>query len=219
MTITIEGQAPVNFTLNVNAVEQSWTSPVLPSASRSVTVTQTGGSSSGPVFVGGYFYNGDETAGLALWDGSFSGARMQTWDVDNPDWVNWLTIPNFSLVVLGCATNDSRTSSGGYSSAKFKTHTESIIAKVRAKLPNVPILLMPPNQPVATTDMVEPWANYMTALKQIAAATSYTVLYDMSTRIPYLSPDVYSFLADGVHPTDLGHAALANLAVSALSPK
>lgn len=213
VTITIDGGAPVTYTMSNSLIAQKWTSPALTAGSHTIVVSQ---SVNTPSFCGGYFYNGDETAGYALWDGSHSGARALDYSTTNTDWYNHLTLVNPALMVLGLGTNDSRTSSSGYSSANYKTNMQSIITQARAKVANLPVLLMPPNMPLGT--LIEPWTNYTDKLKELAAENQYTALYDMSTRIPDLTSDPYGFLIDGVHPTPLGHAMLATLATTALSP-
>lgn len=214
VTITIDGGAPTTWTFNNSIVQQSWTSPALAAGSHTIVINQSVGR---PHFCGGMFYNGDETAGVALWDGSHSGWRMQDFDTTWPDWFSHLQFVNPALIVLGCATNDARTTSTGYSAANFGTYTQSIITKARAKIANVPILLLPPYAPV-TSSYVEPWANYIAQLKNVAASNTYCALWDMSARIPYMSPDTFSLLADGVHPTARGHALMSTLATTALSP-
>jgi lysophospholipase L1-like esterase len=214
ISIVIDGGAPLTWTLaTTGAVQQSWTSPALTAGSHTVVITATAG---GPIFSGGYFFNGDEAAGVALWDLSHSGAKMSDY-VTNADWYGFLPGINPALIVLGCLTNDCRTSSGGYSAATYKTNTTSVVAGIRAKLPNAPILFMPPYKPLGT--LIEPWDNYLSALRQVVATTAYSALYDMSARIPDLTTDAYSFLTDGVHPTARGHAMLARLSLAALEPR
>ncbi|QYC54509.1 tail protein [Gordonia phage Samman98] len=216
VTIAIDGGAPTTFTMNTGKHQQYWDSPIMPSGPHTLVITVTAGQ---PSFCGGHFYDGDETAGLSLWDGSHSGARMWHYTASGDsqaEWVKHLSDGiNASLIVLGCATNDSRSSSNGYSSANYKTHTETIISAVRARIPNVPILAMPPYQPLAAT--IEPWASYMGKLAEIAAATPYVAVFDMSKKIPNLTGDPYGFLVDGVHASALGQGMQAELGVSALS--
>jgi lysophospholipase L1-like esterase len=213
VTITIDGGAPITYTMSNALIAQKYTSPALTAGSHTITVTYSVNTTS---FCGGYFYNGDETAGLALWDGSHSGARAVDFSTTNTDWFNHLTLVNPALMVIGLGTNDCRTSSSGYSSATYKTNMQSIITQARAKVANLPVLLMPPNKPLGT--LIEPWTNYTDKLKELAAENSYVAVYDMSTRIPDLTSDPYGFLVDGVHPTALGHAMLAALATTAMSP-
>lgn len=214
VTISIDGAAATTFTLSNAVTSQTWTSPALTTGSHTIVVSQSVGQ---PHFCGGFFYNGDETAGLALWDGSHSGWRMQDFAATYTEWYNHLPFVAPSLMVLGCGTNDARTTSSGYSAAQYGTYCQSIITQARAKVPNLPILLLPPYSPV-TVNFVEPWANYIAQLKSIAGSNAYCALFDMSARIPYLSPDPYSFLIDGIHPTALGHALMSTLATTALSP-
>lgn len=215
VTITIDGGAPATWTLVTSgAIQQTWSSGALAAAAHTIVVSRTAG---GPVFTGGMFYNGDETSGVALWDGSRSGAKTSDFSTANTDWIGCLSTQlTPSLIVLGCATNDCRVSGGGYSAATFQTNTQSIVTAVRAKVASVPILLMPPYMPLGT--LIEPWGNYIAALRAVVSGNSFCALYDMSAEIPDLTSDPYSFLADGVHPTTKGHALLAPVAQLALEP-
>jgi lysophospholipase L1-like esterase len=214
VTITIDGGAPATFTMNTSVADQVWDSPALTSGSHTVVITRTAG---GPSFNGGYFYNGDETAGLAVWDASHTGGKMVDLAVNNVQWLDQLPFANASLLVLTCVTNDCRSSSGGYSAATFKGHAQSVVSLARAKVANLPVLFMPPYEPLGT--LIEPWENYTGALKEIVAATPYTALYDMSLTIPDLTSDPYGFLQDTVHPNDLGYAFLGQMAATAMSPR
>lgn len=213
VTITIDGGAPATFQMNNSLTAQKWVSPALTPGSHTIVVSQ---SVNTPSFCGGYFYNTDETAGLALWDAAHSGAKASDFATANTDWFSHLALVSPSLMVLGVGTNDSRTVSEGYSSATYKTHLQSIITQARAKVPNLPVLLMPPSKPLGA--LIEPWTNYTDKLKELAASNNYVAVYDMSTRIPDLTSDPYGFLIDGVHPTALGHAMLSTLATTAMSP-
>lgn len=209
VTIAIDGGAPV--TLTIDAVAKKWSSGALAPGNHTVVVTRQVGS---PALVGGYFYNGDETTGVRLIDGSHSGATAGLFATAN-DWRNWLTPLGIDLIVIGVITNDSRASSNGYSAATYKGHIESIISQARAAKANVPILLLPTFQPTGET--IEPWSNYINALAQVAAATPYTALYDTSLAIPSLVGDPFGILMDGVHPSTAGHALMRDLSLLAMS--
>lgn len=74
VTIAIDGDASVTFTMNTSVREQAWTSPALTSGEHTVVVT---GAGAGTSFCGGVFFNGDEAAGVSIWDASHSGATMK----------------------------------------------------------------------------------------------------------------------------------------------
>lgn len=218
--VTVDGVVQPTWTLS-NITHNKWSSGPLTAGSHTVIIEPLTGSS-GPVLCGGYFYNGDETAGLSLWDGSRSGARADSFNTGT-DWIAQAAfIGNFSLAVLGWLTNDSRTVSGGYSSANYNTQMRGIIDKLRTSIPNLPILIMTPYEAVDT--LIEPWKNYTNVLKQIAADYSYVSFYDLSVPIPYLGSDPYGLTnaatSDTIHPTNKGAALLATLAAtSAMAPR
>lgn len=215
MSITIDGGTATTFTLSTSVVYQKWTSPALTPGSHTITVS---GASAGGCFLGGMFYNGDETAGLALLDASHSGALALTFATTYPGWFDHVPLFSPTLAVLGCATNDCRTSSGGYSAVNYQTYMQSIITQLRSRTGqgSLPVLLMPPYQPLGT--LIEPWSNYIAALNNLVAANSYTSLFDMSARVPSLASDPYGYLFDTVHPSNLGAASMSALATTALSP-
>lgn len=213
VTITIDGGAPVTWTLDTSKSAQKWTSPALSAGSHTIEVAYNAG---GPSFCGGVFFNGDETAGLSMIDAASSGGRLSHLLETNTKWVEFVPLVSPSLMVITLATNDSRSSSGGYNAATYKTNMLAVIDLVRGQVPNLPILLMPPYKPLGAT--ISPWADYITALREITTERSYVALYDMSASIPDLTNDPYGVLQDGVHPTDNGYAFMATLAEAALSP-
>lgn len=216
VTIAIDGGAPVTFTMNTSVREQAWTSPALTSGEHTVVITGTG---AGTSFCGGVFFDGDETAGVSVWDASHSGATMKLYAETYTNWVEHLQFVAPKLLVMGCLTNDCRSSSSGYSSAQYKTYAQSIITQARAKVPTLPVLFIPPYRPIDTEATIEPWSNYIAKLHELAAENPHCAVYDMSLRIPNLTVDTYGFRADSVHPSSVGMAYMSALATAALTPK
>lgn len=212
-TVSVDGGTAQSLSLSTTAVTK-WSSGALTRGSHTFVVTCTAGAMFND---GGYFYDGDETAGFNFWDGSRSGSTMSYHDT-NDDWKNHLPILAPDLLILGCLTNDARSAAGGYSSANYATYLSSIVTKARTAVPNIPILFMTPY--VALGTLIEPWSNYTAKITSQVAATLNSAFYDMSDAIPDLTSDPYGFLQDGVHPTSRGHALLAQLAgASALTPR
>lgn len=218
VTISIDGGAAVTWTVPVvtGTPQQVWTSPALTSGDHTVTVTCT---SAGTSFCGGVFFDGDETAGLTMWDSSHSGATMKLYAETYVDWASWLTAMTADLLMIGCATNDCQVSTGGYSSAEFKTYAQTLITMAREKMPTLPIVFTPPYKPISTVVTIEPWANYIDKLHELAAENPYCAVFDMGSRIPDLTNDVYGFRADTLHPSSRGMAYMSALGTAALTPK
>lgn len=218
VTITIDGGAPTSWTIPVVAgtPQQVWTSPALTSGDHTIVVTCT---STGTSFCGGAFFDGDETAGVTMWDSSHSGATMKLYAQTYTDWSNWLTHMSADLLMMGCGTNDCQTATGGYSSAEYKGYAQNLIDMARAKIPSLPVLFIPPYKPISTVTTIEPWANYIAKLHELADENPHCAVFDMGLRIPDLTTDTYGFRADTLHPSSRGMAYMAALGTAALTPK
>jgi lysophospholipase L1-like esterase len=220
VTITIDGGAPTTWNVPVVTGDypQSWTSPALDPA-QDHTIVVAGAAGSQTSFCGATFFNGDEAAGVSVIDGAHSGATMKIYAETYPNWVDHLKHITTKGMVVTCLTNDCRTSSSGYSSAQYKTYAQTIINMARAKVPNLPVLFMPPYRLSDSETLIEPWDNYLAKLHELADENTFCAVYDMSQRIPNLTTDTYGLRADGVHPSSAGYAYMAGLATSALTPK
>lgn len=216
VTISVDGGAPVTFTMNTGIREQAYSISGLASGNHTIVITGTG---AGTSFCGSVFYDGDETAGVSLWDASHSGATMKLYAETYTNWAEHLQFVSPKLMMMGCLTNDCRASSSGYSSAQYKVYAQSIITQARSKIPTLPVLFIPPYKPIDTEVLIEPWENYTDKLHELAAENPHCAVFDMSLRIPNLTVDTYGFRADSIHPSSFGMAYMFALAVAALTPK
>jgi lysophospholipase L1-like esterase len=66
----------------------------------------------------------------------------------------------------------------------------------------------------------EPWSHYVAAASAIAADDPAVVLVDHSLRMPPTNaPNTYGlYSSDHIHPSDAGHAMLADELAAALAP-
>ncbi|WP_213572475.1 SGNH/GDSL hydrolase family protein [Rhodococcus sp. USK13] len=216
VTVSVDGGAPVTFTMNTSIREQAYSISGLASGDHTIVITGTG---AGTSFCGSVFYDGDETAGVSIWDASHSGATMKLYAETYTNWVEHLQFVTPKLLLMGCLTNDCRASSNGYSSALYKGYAQSIITQARVKVPSLPVLFIPPYRPIDTETLIEPWDNYIGKLHELAAENAHCAVYDMSLRIPNVTTDTYGFRADSVHPSSVGMAYMSALATAALTPK
>jgi len=218
-TVTIDGGAPITVSTPDSTKVRTWNSGPLTPGEHTIVIRQNGSNTSGPSIAGLWFYNGDETAGFSIIDGSYSGARMADWITGGNKgfWQRFMPFITPSLVVLTCITNDIRVNAGNVTAAQYATATQTLINELRAGWPNIPILLMPPFEPQGGIAHREPWENYMAELARIADENPYVAFYDMSARVE-VNPDTYGVLLDGTHTTAKGSALLANLVREALTP-
>ena len=177
----------------------SWTSPPLPRGAHTVTLTNTSGRT---VLVEGIsVYDGDEAAGVRLWEAGHSG-----WQAE--DYANRPTAPQHGqavahsaphLVVVALGYNDVV---AGFTAAQFRDYLTATIGHLRSPEvgpdPSVLIVGYPPRTDVPTAS----WQAYIRVMAEVAAAQGYAFA-DLSTL-----PD-FGMSADRVHPTAAGHTQLA----------
>lgn len=184
---------------------------------------------SGTIVVENFFeYNGDEAAGIRLWNGG-KGSQQTLDFINAPNWYSSITM-NPDLVVIACMVNNYGGSSyTPISSADTKTQLKSIIASIRAKCatpPSIVLCIEYPRQDSGSSNHIEPWDNYVDIAYEIAAedtaghsGESLIAIFDMRERLGYL-PDTDDLLVgtDLVHPTAAGHQLWADAFARFLMP-
>ncbi|MCF6744847.1 hypothetical protein E9529_11260, partial [Blastococcus sp. KM273128] len=177
----------------------SWTSPPLPRGTHTVTLTNTSGRT---VLVEGIsVYDGDEAAGVRLWEAAHSG-----WQAE--DFAQRPTAPQHGqavaaaaphLVVVALGYNDVV---AGFSAADFREYLTTTIAHLlgpdAGPDPSVLVVGYPPRTDVPASA----WEAYLEAMAGVAAEQGYAFA-DLSGL-----PD-FGMSGDGVHPTATGHAQIA----------
>jgi lysophospholipase L1-like esterase len=168
---------------------------------------------------GAAFYDGDETAGIRVWQGGRSGAKATDF-ATNTGWVNSIQTWNLpDLVVINLGYNDIFASSGARTAAQVKTDLQAIITLVKNRAtalggvtPSI-VLMASFNVTATGSSPVDTWANAVKAIYEIAATDDDVCVFDyqhwfgkdtetsVSTRGGIL-------VADGLHPTDGGAAII-----------
>jgi lysophospholipase L1-like esterase len=215
---TIDGGSPVTFnTSNASAVDGNILHVTMTTGTHTIVV---GWSSGGTVYIDGFIeYNGDETSGINVVRGGFSGSSTTDW-LAQTTWYDSIPPLAPALIALQFGVNDARTSAGNLTSAQFKTNLQTLISGLRAKFTTPPPFLLSMLYQVTGT-MVEPWQNYVTAAAQIAAADAAVVMVDHSKRMPATTAtQTYGlYYGDQVHPVDKGYALIAETLASVLTPR
>jgi lysophospholipase L1-like esterase len=217
--VIVDGGAPISSAQGSGLSVQGTAVTGLTSGTHTIQIVKTGADGSSIPVQGVMFYDGDETKGIRVWDGSKSGTRAEQFAAasgaaGSDAWADMLNVAvTPDLVVMAWLTNDYTTKTA----AEYKANVQNFITLVRSKVSAVPIALMPPYER-DTTSGVEPWARYIEALAELAATNTNTALIDLGERIPKLSPDPVGLLVDGTHPNDKGYSLIADMVTGVIRP-
>jgi lysophospholipase L1-like esterase len=185
---------------------------------------EVGWSSGGTVFVNGFMiYNGDESKGIRVWNGSKSSQQSSYFvDTANPAWTDNVATVQPSLIIFGTLCNDWYY---GMPSATSKTNLQTLIANIKAKCTTTPsfIFNLEFQRDITSGSTVEPWANYVKVAYDIAAADPNNVaVFDMGKRAFGPGPFTAGTALvdpDKIHPNDAGMQAWADALAGFLLPR
>jgi len=213
--IVIDGGPYVEWEVVDGTGTAVWNSGALTPGTHTVSVTARFGA---PTIEGFMLYDGDENKGVRLWEGAKSGTRADQFSSasgGNSNWASSITVVNPDLVVIAWMTNDIASKT----SEQYATSLRNVADLVRSKKANVPLLFMAMFE--RGTAGLEPWANYVAAMRTVASEYANADFFDLGTHIPKLAgtggADHYGLLADGIHPTPLGHGLIGDSITSHLT--
>lgn len=217
--VSIDGGADVVWDIAASATGamDEFTSGALSAGSHTVRIKAR--SQAGCAFLGIMVYNGDENSGIRLWDGAKSGTRADQFNAESGAnsalWADELVELSPDLAIIEWITNDAITRTA----AQYETSIRNVIALLRSKASDVPILLLAPYER-GDQALIEPWANYTAKLAKIAGDTAHVAFLDLGQAIPKPNgADTYGLLSDGIHPNDKGHALIGDLLAGFLTPR
>lgn len=246
--VQLAAGTPINFTVSATSVRIAWlrdtgtgsfTYSVNGGAATTVntsgahadgqTTTITGLSgvsdtvsislSSGYVIIEGlYVFNGDETRGVRVWESGHFGWTAADF-IATPsggtatDWLAHVTNVNPALVVIELGENDATK----VSAATFQSNMATLIANVRAACPTPPSIVLVAG-PERNNTLIEPWGNYVAALKSIASGDSAIDTLDLTSVLPKVNGAPAGWYTDSVHPSNRGHSEIANALVEFITP-
>lgn len=203
-----------------------WNSGALSAGSHTVVIGCTGNNS---YFTGLMIYNGDEAKGLQVVEGGHFGWKTTDWVGNQNFYAADITAYAPHVITLALGLNDYQ---AGVASATVRTNLESIISRIRTALTVKPsFVLIPWHLRGDVASPVEPWSNYVAAMYAIAAAdtggvngASGVAVFDASRRLPAPGSagagDPFTLInTDRVHPTNKGHAVIADALTGFLSPR
>ncbi|ACU39427.1 SGNH/GDSL hydrolase family protein [Actinosynnema mirum] len=176
-----------------------------------LTITATAAT----VISGVYVHNGDQTAGVQVFNAGSSGTGSADWTGTGAPMLTHLSriaALDPSLVIVMIGSNDS----GGSVDPRgaYRANVRQQVAQIRAACPRrVSILLVHSYGRYDLPNATYRWSQYGAALAEIAASTPDVDVLDLSPYYPTSqAADVTDLIsADGIHQGDEGHALMADL--------
>ncbi len=178
---------------------------------------QLAGSTGSPIVEGVYVYNGDESAGIRVWEAGHLGATTGTWLTSGILPLQLLAYIQPALVVVALGINDFLTA---LTPAAITGNLNSLISTVRAYCAVPPSVVLFIEHPIiAAFAYREPWDNYVQALYQYALNDGDIYVVDMNERVGNPPAQIAS-LSTGTPglPNDIAHKMWADALAYALLP-
>jgi lysophospholipase L1-like esterase len=229
MSIAIDGGTPALVdTRNAAPIGSGlkWSSPALAPGSHTVVIGYDNTSQANSVanFEGVYLYNGDETKGFRFWDSGHHGYNSASWLSPPLTYQRSFRATKADLVIIELGANDL---TNGVTAAQFQTNIADLIATIRTQLaevqkfpPSIVLMMLWERTTGGASGFTatEPWKNYVDAAQTIADGDDRITVLDLSQRMP--SPVAFpdpanqpanlGLYADTVHPSNKGHAMVAD---------
>lgn len=212
---TVDGGAPVAVDADAPAGEATLT--IGPLAAGEHEIVLYGGITPDPVtYEGVMLYNGDEAAGIRVWEAGQSGYRAEQY-VASPTWAEAVERVQPALVVLPIGSNDYAI---GRTAAETRDDIETIIALIRANTsvaPSIVLLAYYDREHLGT----ETWADFQNMYGSIAAADDDVAWLDMTDDFGPWTEDDRGGLTDPgdlTHPTDAGHFLIGSALYEFVTP-
>ncbi|HSE61075.1 MAG TPA: SGNH/GDSL hydrolase family protein [Candidatus Saccharimonadales bacterium] len=179
--------------------------------SHKVTITST----SGAVSLHGIMaYNGDENAGIRLYEAAHSGAKSSEFVATATGMAQITAASKADLVTIELGPNDFL--HGPTTPAGVTANLQSIVASIRqastAQQPSI-VIVVPWSFSSFSSPTGYTWQQYADAMRSVAAADTSLGLLDLTSLSPsgLLAPD-------GLHASNAGHTAIGNAVMSYLVP-
>jgi len=160
-------------------------------------------------------YNGDESKGVRMFVGAFTGYRSSDFVDSNGYTYKSYGMVNPHLAMIELGINDFGGGSAGVpvSPSALASNVQALISAIRANTTTSPsiVLWLPPETTPSVTPLA-PWSDYVTALQGVASSDGKVTLFDAGAAIGSLAGTADPLgvdLGDNLHPNQTGHDALA----------
>lgn len=156
------------------------------------------------------FFQGDETTGLTVYDGSKFGTVTDSFGAEHAKSVAALSP---TALVFAQGINDTLVYTPSQSQAKLSTLISTTSAAASASAPSKIVLLHPGRSDVG---QLAPYADYVAGWRAAAVANSAYVLDLATVILPAGNPYSAPFFADTVHYSQAGHELVGETFASTL---
>lgn len=218
--VSIDGAPAITVPVQqgvVSAHDGVWRSGPLPRGTHSIRIQAP---STGTVDVGGlYALDGDEASGIRTWCGGTPAVTSAVWTPAHPAAAShWARAGALApaLLVFMVSSNDYATQ---VDPVVFKDNVRSAIELARLAGPHCPVLLVHTYLRPGTGTPTHPWSAYGQRLAELATELTDVDVLDVGPHWPVdqVADEDNVISADDVHPTDTGHAWLADLVAEHLA--
>lgn len=188
-------------------------------------------SGGGVAFEGVMVYDGDEAAGIRVWEGGHSGWKASDFldplrsnlNTTDPRWLATVATINPSAILIALGANEL---GAKVPPATYRANLAELVAYLRAyTTPDADIVIVIEPQrhdhDNDTNPAIYPWAQYVNQVYALARGDGAVGVCDLSARFgthAYAAGIDLLDANDKVHPSDLGHAVWANALAGYLEP-
>lgn len=206
-SVSIDGGVATNHTLPAQTLKsEKYSVTGLAVASHTVKVSWV---STGPVCVDGLMpYNGDSAKGIQVWDAGKGSAKIT--DVGTTSgFRGFQQMGLLSPLLVGVEWGYNEYF-GNIPSATFQANLQSFVSACISNAANAVYMFFIWPEPYKAGSG-EPYSNYTSAIRTVAANTSNSVVVDFSQKLPANVNNTYGlFYTDNVHPSDKGSQYIAD---------
>ena len=177
----------------------------LPDGAHTVTLAATGQ----VTLEGLAAYRGDRSTGIITYDSAQSGATVDTYLADLPQFLRTLKVASPDLVSISLGGNDAGTEKPAALERKYFT----LVSAIR-KLPSRPSVLLIGEfipGPAMTMKFQAPFSQYLSAIHRVAKRTGSDYI-DLNVWLPPADTSGTGYYStDGLHPSDPGQRKIASI--------
>lgn len=160
-------------------------------------------------------YDGDESSGLQVHNFGYSGTWVQGWLTGTANgWALSQALVNPDLYIIEFGGNERIVGTGNRTSAQFQTELTTYIAHLRTSGITCPIVInaFADFSGYVGSTFVEPWANYVAAMRAVASADPTVAAPIEQTNVMPSSAAANTYglySSDKLHPTEIGNRLIA----------